>query len=152
MRNLRNFKHNVAANEDKIKMNKRIFVAALLLTTASLSEPAKAANPKQSEQFLATNKCTNCDLSVPNLSSTDLSEADLKDINLSHANLRATVGLISQATAESNNEAIDNPDRLSSQASESKAWLEKLKQRKYKLSPLQKPPIRLFNLETAKKL
>ncbi|HCF28452.1 MAG TPA: hypothetical protein DEV81_14915, partial [Cyanobacteria bacterium UBA11049] len=124
----------------------------LLLTAASLSEPAKAANPNQLEQFLPTNKCTNCDLSVPNLSSTDFSEADLKDINLSHANLRATVGLISQATAESNNEAIDNPDRLSSQASESKAWLEKLKQRKYKLSPLQEPPIRLFNLETANQL
>lgn len=73
-------------------MKLRIFSLAAILTTTSLTAPAKAENLQHIRQLLSTKECQQCDLSgaglvLANLESGKLSGAKLSRANLSRANL-----------------------------------------------------------------
>lgn len=66
---------------------------ATVLTSLSLSLPARAENLEQTHQLLATRQCAGCDLRnagliFAELSGANLSRADLSRANLSRANLQ----------------------------------------------------------------
>lgn len=75
-------------------MNRKfaIFSTAILLTTASMSNPARAENLQDVQLLLSRKECEGCDLTdaglfLANLGGAKLSGADLSRANLSRANL-----------------------------------------------------------------
>ncbi len=68
-------------------MKPQILTAAALLTTISLTTPAKAEDLAQISQLLNTKQCVQCDLSGAGLVLARLSNAQLTQTNLTRANL-----------------------------------------------------------------
>ena len=71
----------------KLLMKSHILITTAFLTTISLSQIAKAANPEQIRQLLAKKQCQNCDLTGAGLVMADLRGANLSGANLAGANL-----------------------------------------------------------------
>lgn len=122
------------------------------LTNADLSG-ADLSDAKLSGAKLQIANLSSTNLNHADLSGADLSKATLQDTNLTNANLTGTIGLTDQQLATPSSETgekIINP-RTSDSSGLQENRAENL-QANFKLTPLEKPPIRLFNLETANQL
>ncbi|MBW4691683.1 MAG: pentapeptide repeat-containing protein [Lyngbya sp. HA4199-MV5] len=64
-----------------------VLVECTALLALSLTLPARADNPAQTQTLLATRQCAGCDLSNAGLVYADLRGADLRQANLRQANL-----------------------------------------------------------------
>ncbi|XGV96907.1 MAG: pentapeptide repeat-containing protein [Leptolyngbya sp. BL-A-14] len=70
-----------------LQMRSAVLVEFAVLAALSLPLPARADNPAQTQQLLATRQCANCELSNAGLVYADLRGADLRGANLTQANL-----------------------------------------------------------------